>query len=85
VPVFAGRQDDLVSAVLRNEAAKHRAPIQFLTEDFRAYREQDRMVFDADDVLLDLPCPALIGGYFKRANHRVLACTFAKSYDGSLR
>jgi len=40
VPVFAGRQEDLVSAVLRNEAAKHRAPIQFLTEDFRAYREQ---------------------------------------------
>lgn len=63
VPVFAGRQDDLVSAVLRNEAAKHRAPIQFLTEDFRAYREQDRMVFDADDVLLDLPCPALIGSH----------------------
>jgi len=63
VPVFAGRQDDLVSAVLRNEAAKHRAPIQFLTENFRAYREQDRMVFDADDVLLDLPCPALIGSH----------------------
>jgi len=40
VPVFAGRQEDLVSAVLRNEAAKHRSPIQFLTEDFRAYREQ---------------------------------------------
>jgi len=63
VPVFAGRQEDLVNAVLRNEAAKHRAPIQFLTEDFRCYREQDRMVFDADDVLLDLPKPALIGAH----------------------
>ncbi len=63
VPVFAGRQEELVNAVLRNEAAKHRAPIQFLTEDFRAYREQDRMVFDADDVLLDLPRPALIGSH----------------------
>lgn len=63
VPVFAGRQEDLVSAVLRNEAAKHRAPIQMLTEDFRAYREQDRMVFDADDVLLDLPRPALVGSH----------------------
>ena len=52
-----------MSAVLRNEAAKHRAPIQFLTEDFRAYREQDRMVFDADDVLMDLPQPALIGAH----------------------
>ena len=62
-PVFAGRQDDLVNSVLRNEAAKHRAPIQFLAEDFRAYREQDRMVFDADDVLLDLPRPALIGAH----------------------
>jgi dihydrofolate synthase/folylpolyglutamate synthase len=63
VPVFTGRQTDLVAAVLRNEAAKHRAPIQCLTEDFRAYREQDRMVFDADDVLLDLPRPALIGSH----------------------
>ena len=63
VPVFSGRQEDLVGAVLRNEAAKHRAPIQFLTEDFRAYREQDRMVFDADDVLMDLPQPALIGAH----------------------
>jgi len=63
VPVFAGRQDDLVQAVLRNEAAKHRAPIEFLTEDFRAYREQDRMVFDAEDVLLDLPRPALVGSH----------------------
>lgn len=63
VPAFAGRQEDIVSAVLRNEAAKHRAPIQFLTEDFRAYREQDRMVYDADDVLLDLPRPALIGSH----------------------
>ena len=63
VPVFAGRQEDLVQAVLRNEAAKHRASIKFLTEDFRAYREQDRMVFDADDVLLDLPRPALVGSH----------------------
>ena len=63
VPVFAGRQEDLVSALLRNEAAKHRAPIQFLTEDFRAYRERDRLVFDADDVLMDLPQPALIGAH----------------------
>lgn len=63
VPVFAGRQEDLVQALLRNEAAKHRAPIQFLTEDFRAYREQDRMVFDADDVLLDLPRPSLVGSH----------------------
>ena len=63
VPVFTGRQEDLVIAVLRNEAAKHRAPIEFLTEDFRTYREQDRMVFDADDVLMDLPRPALIGAH----------------------
>ena len=63
VPVFAGRQEDLVQAVLRIEAAKHRAPIQFLMEDFRAYREQDRMVFDADDILLDLPRPALVGSH----------------------
>ena len=63
VPVFVGRQDELVRAVLSNEAAKHRAPIEFLTEDFRTYPQHDRMVFDADDVLLDLPRPALIGSH----------------------
>lgn len=63
VPVFVGRQEDLVAAVLRTEAAKHRAPIQFLAEDFRAYRQHDRMVFDSDDTLLDLPRPALIGSH----------------------
>ena len=63
VPVFAGRQEDVAAAIIRNEAAKHRAPIKFLTEDFRAYREQDRIVFDADDVLLDLPRPSLIGSH----------------------
>jgi len=63
VPVFAGRQEDIAASVLRNEASKHRAPIQFLTEDFRAYRQHDRMVFDSDDALLDLPRPALIGAH----------------------
>ena len=63
VPVFVGRQKDVAAAVIRNEAAKHRAPVTFLAEDFRAYREQDRMVFDSDDVLLDLPRPALIGAH----------------------
>jgi dihydrofolate synthase/folylpolyglutamate synthase len=63
VPVFAHSQTDLVTAVLRNEADKARAPIQFLTEDFRAYLETGRMVFDAEDVLLDLPQPGLTGSH----------------------
>ncbi len=63
IPVFVGRQEDIAASVLRNEATKHHAPIQFLTEDFRAYRQHDRMVFDSDDALLDLPRPALIGAH----------------------
>ena len=63
VPVFAHSQTDLVAAVLRAEAGKNRAPIAFLSEDFRAYLEPGRMVFDADDVLLDLPQPGLVGAH----------------------
>lgn len=63
IPVFAGRQEPVARSVVSNEAAKHRAPIKFLLEDFRTYRQHDRMVFDAEDVLMDLPCPALIGAH----------------------
>ncbi|WP_017932032.1 bifunctional folylpolyglutamate synthase/dihydrofolate synthase [Robiginitomaculum antarcticum] len=63
VPVMIGPQSALVSAVLHNEAQKNRAPITAFDEQFRAYPEHGRLVFEDDDSLLDLPMPALIGAH----------------------
>lgn len=62
-PVMIGAQSPLVSAVLHNEAQKNRAQITALGEQFRAYAEHGRLVFEDDDALLDLPLPALTGAH----------------------
>jgi len=61
VPVFSAPQHALVDTVLRGEAEKARAPFQSSGEDFRAYAQQGRMIFETDKELLDLPLPALRG------------------------
>ncbi|GHB02601.1 bifunctional folylpolyglutamate synthase/dihydrofolate synthase [Algimonas arctica] len=63
VPVFTGPQHELVDAVLEAEARKARAPIQSWGQDFRAYRQQGRLLFETDKELLDLPLPALAGDH----------------------
>lgn len=62
-PVFVGNQGEIARAVLEGTAGKHRAPIQYLGEDFHAYAQHGRMVFESEDTLLDLPPPALIGAH----------------------
>jgi dihydrofolate synthase/folylpolyglutamate synthase len=63
VPVFSAPQHALVDTVLRGEAEKARAPFQSSGEDFRAYAQQGRMIFETDKELLDLPLPALPGDH----------------------
>ena len=63
VPVFVGNQGEITQAVLDAEAGKHRAPIKFLGEDFQSYRQHGRLVFESDDVLMDLPPPGLPGSH----------------------
>jgi len=60
-PVFIGSQSELVRAVLENEARKLSATPKVWGQDFRAYRQHGRLVFENKDNLLDLPPPALIG------------------------
>ena len=60
-PVVIGPQMDVVRAVLDAEANKARSPAKFWNEDFRAYRQHGRLVFEDDGQLMDLPVPALIG------------------------
>lgn len=63
IPVFTGQQQPLVDAVLEGEASKARAPHQSWGQEFRAYRQQGRLVFETDNELLDLPLPALAGAH----------------------
>lgn len=60
-PVIIGPQMDIVRAVLDAEANKTRATAKFWGEDFRAYRQHGRLVYEDGGELLDLPLPALIG------------------------
>ena len=62
-PVIAGRQSDLVGAVLRAESQKTGSPMQVWGEDFRAYSQQGKLVYETDTQLLDLPLPALKGAH----------------------
>jgi len=62
-PVVIGPQSDLVRAVLDAEANKMKANTKFWGENFRAYRQHGRLVFEDEGELLDLPLPALIGDH----------------------
>ena len=46
-------------SVIRNQAAKVGAPLQVWGENYDAYVQRGRLVFQSDDAVLDLPMPAL--------------------------
>ncbi|RKQ70834.1 dihydrofolate synthase/folylpolyglutamate synthase [Litorimonas taeanensis] len=60
-PVFCGPQLATSRDVLESEAQKSRAVIKFWNEDFRAYRQHGRLVYESQDTLSDFPLPALRG------------------------
>ncbi len=60
-PVICGVQGDLVNAVLDAEAQKAGADIKIWGQDYRAFRQHGRLVFEQDEEMLDLPLPALRG------------------------
>ena len=62
VPVVVGHQSEAVAAdVIRSAAARAKAPLSLYGEDFFAFAENGRMVFQDDRGLLDLPMPRLPG------------------------
>lgn len=62
-PAVVAPQTDLVNAVLDAEASKLNVKPLFWGQDYRAYRQHGRLVFEANDTVLDLPLPALIGDH----------------------
>jgi dihydrofolate synthase/folylpolyglutamate synthase len=61
-PVVIGRQDEEAALnVLRETAEKAGSPLQFYGQDYLAYEENGRLVYQDEDGLMDLPLPALPG------------------------
>ncbi len=61
VPAIVARQPDAVMAVIEQRAAEVGAPLVRSGQEFDAFRQNGRFVFQREDRLLDLPLPALIG------------------------
>ena len=63
VPAVFGQQTDAVRDVLDREAERLRVSALFADQDFQAFAEHGRMVFQDRNGLLDLPLPALSGAF----------------------
>ena len=61
VPAAIGKQSDLVNSVLEAEANKLSVKATFFGQDYRAYRQHGRLVYEDESALMDLPLPALVG------------------------
>jgi dihydrofolate synthase/folylpolyglutamate synthase len=61
VPLIVGAQDDVPRDVITRRADALGAPLSVFGQDFFAYQEHGRMVYQDNDVLLDLPMPRLVG------------------------
>lgn len=61
-PVVIGRQDEeAAQAVLVATAERAASPLQVYGQDYLAYEENGRLVYQDEDGLMDLPLPALPG------------------------
>lgn len=61
VPVVISQQEPSVLDVLTETARRKRAPIMTWGQDFDAFKQNGRLVFQTENELLDLPLPGLIG------------------------
>ena len=61
VPLIVGPQDDTPRDVILRRADALSAPVRAFGEDFYAFQEHGRMVYQDESGLLDLPMPRLVG------------------------
>jgi dihydrofolate synthase/folylpolyglutamate synthase len=61
VTCIVSQQEDQVLDVIRRAADRAGAPLVVWGEDYDAYEQRGRLIFQKEDHLLDLPLPALIG------------------------
>jgi len=60
-PVICGRQNDEARAVIERVAARNRSPIWVKGQDFDAFEQAGRFIYQDEYGLLDLPLPRLSG------------------------
>jgi dihydrofolate synthase/folylpolyglutamate synthase len=61
ITCIVSRQSEEGLASIQTAADRVRAPLKLWGQDFEAFEQSGRMVFQAEERLLDLPLPALIG------------------------
>jgi dihydrofolate synthase/folylpolyglutamate synthase len=61
VPLIVGPQDDIPRDVILRRADALSAPVYAFGQDFYAFQEHGRTVYQDEDGLLDLPLPRLVG------------------------
>jgi dihydrofolate synthase / folylpolyglutamate synthase len=61
VPLIVGPQEDTPRDVILRRADALSAPVYAFGQDFYAYQEHGRTVYQDEDGLLDLPLPRLVG------------------------
>ena len=84
-PVIVGRQALEARAVIDKASMLMSSPIAVIDEDFRAYPEHGRLVYEEDDLLLDLPAPGLIGPHqFDNAALAIKAARLCKYTDAAI-
>ncbi|MGV8840048.1 MAG: bifunctional folylpolyglutamate synthase/dihydrofolate synthase [Bauldia sp.] len=61
VPVVTSPQQEVALEVIERAAARLKAPLHAAGQDWMAFAERGRLVFQDEDGLLDLPPPKLVG------------------------
>lgn len=86
VPVVIGAQEhEAARDVLIDTAERLRCPLLVYGQDFIAYEENGRMIYQDDDGLLDLTPPRLVGRHQFANAATAIAAVKAAGFDGSLR
>ena len=78
VPAIIGPQHDVARDVIEHIGSIVGSPLRFADQDWQAFEQHGRLVFQNDHELLDLPLPALIG------QHQVINAGTAIATIGAL-
>jgi len=85
-PVVIGAQEhDAAREVLIDAAERHGCPVLIYGQDFIAYEENGRLIYQDDDGLMDLALPRLIGRHQSANAATAIAAIKSAGFDGSLR
>ncbi len=82
VPCVLGPQSDPARAVMEARAQEVHAPLVIANQDFQAYEEHGRLIYQDDAGLLDLPLPGLVGRFqLENAGTAIAALRALNGFD----